>query len=183
MDEHPELYRNWMGWVKENLGHDLRFAPVAAAAAAEAAGRGEGFQRSAQAARLAWEGAAGRGIQPVATGRWEKDVFIAWTFLALAWVWPITPVILNWAPTFDRDRSLLQLYMALMDVFVIPICAIAAIIYGHGARGHIKRTGDRGKDLATAALVLGYITLLTSPISIVGFVFAAGVIPPLCGCV
>jgi len=180
MEEHPELYRNWMRWVMENLGHDLRFAPVAAAAAAEAAARGEGFQSSTQAARVAWEGAAGRGIRPVATGRWEKDVFIAWTFLALAWVWPITPVILNRALAVHEDWSLLLLLMALTSVFVIPISAIAAVIYGHTARHYIKRSGDRGAGAATAALVLSYVTLLVSPISIIAFALGSGVIPPMC---
>ena len=33
------------------------------------------------------------------------------------------------------------------------------IVLGHVARGQIKRTGEGGKGLATAALILGYLQL------------------------
>jgi hypothetical protein len=182
MGDEDDLHRRWIGWVTENLGHDMRFVPVAAGAAMEAAARGEGFQNSTQAARLAWETAAGRGMRettyrPEATGRWERDVFVAWTFLALAWLWPVTQVILNRAVTTYEDWSLLLgMFIALTAVFVIPISAIAAVIYGHTARHHIKRSGDRGRGAATAALVLSYLTLLVSPISIAGTVSGSFVI-------
>jgi hypothetical protein len=45
---------------------------------------------------------------------------------------------------------------ALVLVFVFyPI----GIVLGHVARGQIKRTGEGGRGLATAALVIGYLQL------------------------
>jgi len=56
---------------------------------------------------------------------------------------------------------------ALILVFVFfPL----GIILGHIARGQIKRTGQSGRGLATAALVIGYLPLV---IMVVIFVFAA----------
>jgi hypothetical protein len=39
---------------------------------------------------------------------------------------------------------------------LLPL-AIAAIVCGHLARRKIRRTGERGRGLATAGLILGYI--------------------------
>jgi hypothetical protein len=52
---------------------------------------------------------------------------------------------------------------ALISVFVfLPL----GIVFGHLARGQIKRTGEGGKGLATAALIIGY-----SPILIFAAIF------------
>lgn len=45
---------------------------------------------------------------------------------------------------------------ALVGLFPL---AVAAIVCGHLARRKIRRTGERGRGLATAGLVLGYIGL------------------------
>jgi hypothetical protein len=46
---------------------------------------------------------------------------------------------------------------ALISVFVfLPL----GIVFGHIARGQIKRTGESGKGLATAALIIGYSPIL-----------------------
>lgn len=39
-----------------------------------------------------------------------------------------------------------------------PILAVPAIICGHQARKKIKLTNERGRDLATAGMALGYIS-------------------------
>jgi Domain of unknown function (DUF4190) len=49
---------------------------------------------------------------------------------------------------------------------------IVAIILGHIARRQIRRTGEGGRSLATAGLILGYIGLLLT----VGLALALGVI-------
>jgi hypothetical protein len=37
-----------------------------------------------------------------------------------------------------------------------PLATIPAIVFGHMARGQIKRTGERGAGLALAGLILGW---------------------------
>ena len=46
------------------------------------------------------------------------------------------------------------------------------IVLGHVARGQIKRTGEGGKGLATAALILGYLQLAAT----VGVVLVAAIL-------
>jgi peptidyl-prolyl cis-trans isomerase B (cyclophilin B) len=46
------------------------------------------------------------------------------------------------------------------------------IVLGHVARGQIKRSGEGGRGLATAALILGYLQVAV----IVGVVGVAGVL-------
>jgi hypothetical protein len=53
-----ELYRNWLAWVANNLGHDPRYGTIAANVAADAAVRGDGFNAAAVAATSAWIEAA-----------------------------------------------------------------------------------------------------------------------------
>jgi hypothetical protein len=44
---------------------------------------------------------------------------------------------------------------------VLPVVgAIAAVIFGHVARGQIRRTGEEGDTLATVGLIAGYAHLL-----------------------
>jgi hypothetical protein len=172
-----------MGWVTTNLGRDPKLAEIAATAATETAMQGQGFNNAAAAARLAWADAANRGTsnRPAPTVQWEKLAVGAWIWLTLAWLWPITPVILNRAATHEIAWPEFVASMAFMDVFAIPVFAILAIVFGHVARHRIKRTGDRGAAIALVALILGYLTLLGSPISIVGFIVGADVIPPIAG--
>jgi hypothetical protein len=62
---------------------------------------------------------------------------------------------------------------ALILVFVIyPV----GIILGHVARGQIKRTGQGGRGLATAALVIGYlqVAVTVGVIAVAAFLVAVG---------
>ncbi len=43
--------------------------------------------------------------------------------------------------------------------FLMPPAFVAAIILGHRARRQIRLTGDRGRAIATAGLILGYLYL------------------------
>jgi hypothetical protein len=47
--------------------------------------------------------------------------------------------------------------MAIAALIVTLVFFPAGIILGHVARGQIKRTGEGGKGLATAALIIGYL--------------------------
>jgi Domain of unknown function (DUF4190)/Domain of unknown function (DUF1707) len=59
--------------------------------------------------------------------------------------------------------------------FFIPLpTAILAIVFGHIARGQIRRTGERGAGLATAGLVLGWAQVVLLIIALAAFVSMRG---------
>lgn len=43
--------------------------------------------------------------------------------------------------------------------FLLPPAFVASIILGHMARRQIRLTGERGKGIATAGMILGYLFL------------------------
>ena len=47
--------------------------------------------------------------------------------------------------------------------------AILAIVFGHIARGQIRRTGEGGRGMATAGLILGYAGLVVGIALVVAF--------------
>ena len=47
-----------------------------------------------------------------------------------------------------------------MAALVLGPLAILAIIFGHIARGQVHRTGEGGRGMATAGLILGYLVLV-----------------------
>ncbi|HTT52609.1 MAG TPA: DUF1707 and DUF4190 domain-containing protein [Streptosporangiaceae bacterium] len=52
--------------------------------------------------------------------------------------------------------------------FLVPLPAsILAIVFGHIARGQIRRTGERGAGLAMAGLVLGWAQVVIAIIAVV----------------
>jgi ABC-type spermidine/putrescine transport system permease subunit II len=55
------------------------------------------------------------------------------------------------------------------------VVSLGAVICGHIALSQIKRTGERGRGLAIAALVLGYLGIL------LGIVYAVAIIGLLAG--
>ena len=56
-------------------------------------------------------------------------------------------------------------------MFVIPLpTSILAIVFGHLARGQIRRTGEKGDGLALAGLVLGWAEVVLISIALVAFV-------------
>jgi Domain of unknown function (DUF4190)/DUF1707 SHOCT-like domain len=55
--------------------------------------------------------------------------------------------------------------------FFVPLpAAILAIVFGHVARGQIRRTGERGAGLAMAGLVLGWAQVVLVIIVLAAFV-------------
>jgi peptidyl-prolyl cis-trans isomerase B (cyclophilin B) len=60
--------------------------------------------------------------------------------------------------------------LAIASLILVFVFFPLGIILGHLARGQIKRTGEGGKGLATAALVIGYSPII---IAIVVFIGAA----------
>lgn len=63
---------------------------------------------------------------------------------------PSTPYA---APAYAPPTNTLAI-LALVFAFVV---APAGIVCGHIALGQIARTGERGRELATAGLILGYV--------------------------
>ena len=49
--------------------------------------------------------------------------------------------------------------MAIAALILVFLFYPVGIVLGHVARGQIKRTGEGGRGLATAALVIGYLQL------------------------
>ena len=78
--------------------------------------------------------------------------------------------------TYGRTNSLaIVSLVAAIAGYVIPhpfVASTIAVITGHMARGQIRRTGEAGKGLATAGLILGYIHLALSVV----FVFVLALI-------
>jgi hypothetical protein len=59
-------------------------------------------------------------------------------------------------------------------IFAIPLPPIG-IVMGHVAKSQIRRTGESGSGIATAALVIGYIMLLCVCIGVPLSLMAIGV--------
>jgi hypothetical protein len=57
-----------------------------------------------------------------------------------------------------------------------PLATIPAIVFGHMARGQIKRTGEQGAGLALAGLMLGWATVILGMVLIlvVGLAMSVG---------
>jgi hypothetical protein len=51
-----------------------------------------------------------------------------------------------------------------------PLATIPAIVFGHMARGQIKRTGEQGAGLALAGLILGWAAVILGIVLVVGLV-------------
>ena len=59
-----------------------------------------------------------------------------------------------------NTMAILSLIFSLVSLFIIPIlAAILGVIFGHVGKKQIKETGENGDGLATAGLVIGYISL------------------------
>ncbi|MGX9790671.1 DUF4190 domain-containing protein [Mycobacterium sp. MMS18-G62] len=65
--------------------------------------------------------------------------------------------------------------MAIAALILVFVFFPLGIVFGHVARGQIKRTGEGGQGLATAALIIGYLQVA----AIVGVVGTAAVLVAL----
>lgn len=71
-------------------------------------------------------------------------------------------------PPRTNTLAIVSLVMAVLGFTFLPlISSICAVVFGHIARGQIRRTGEGGSGFATAGLIIGYV-------SIVLFVIAVG---------
>jgi len=84
-----------------------------------------------------------------------------------------TPPAYQQAPAYNQgpgygqpatDRYNVLAIVSLVSAFFI---SLAAIITGHIALSQIKRTGEKGRGLAIAGLILGYVGLLLSILAVV----------------
>lgn len=60
-------------------------------------------------------------------------------------------------------------------VFIPFIGAIGAIITGHMALGQIKRTGEKGRGMGLAGLILGYVGIALGLLLVIGFIALVGI--------
>ncbi len=60
------------------------------------------------------------------------------------------------APT--NQKALLSMIFGIVGLTLVPILAsIVAVVLGHMSRKEIERTGEPGRGMSTAGLVMGYI--------------------------
>ena len=84
----------------------------------------------------------------------------------------------QWQAQQASSLAMVSLVSGLVALVFGPL-AILAIVSGHIARGRIRQTGEGGRGMATAGLVLGYVVLVVGIALIVAFlaVLPAAVFP------
>lgn len=60
------------------------------------------------------------------------------------------------APSRTNSLAIASLACGIGQLFLGPLSTFPAIVLGHMARREIRRTGENGKGMATAGLVLGW---------------------------
>ena len=74
------------------------------------------------------------------------------------------------APVDRTNRLAVASLVCALAVFVVPLpTSILAIVFGHVARGQIRRTGEKGDGLARAGLVLGWAEVVLVAVALVAF--------------
>lgn len=69
---------------------------------------------------------------------------------------PAVPVPQLPTPNVTNGSAIAAFVLSLAAFIFTPIVSIAAAVLGHHARAVIRRTGERGAGLATAALFISY---------------------------
>ena len=72
-------------------------------------------------------------------------------------VMPFQPGYYPAVTTPTSGLAIGALVCGIAELFTLGLASIPAVILGHCARAHIRRTGERGDGLAIAGLVLGYL--------------------------
>ncbi len=81
----------------------------------------------------------------------------------------VTPVVKT------NGFAIASLACGLAQFLFGPLATVPAIVFGHMARGQIKRTGEQGAGLALAGLVLGWAAVILGIVLIViGLAVAVG---------
>lgn len=75
------------------------------------------------------------------------------------------------APTYPRTNT-----MAVLAIVFAFVFSILGIVFGHTALGQIRRTGEEGRGLAIAGLVIGYSSIGLGLLLIVGYAVTLGLI-------
>jgi hypothetical protein len=66
--------------------------------------------------------------------------------------------------------AIASLACGLAQLMFGPLATIPAIVFGHVARGQIKRTGEQGAGLALAGLILGWAAVILGIVLVLGLV-------------
>lgn len=70
--------------------------------------------------------------------------------------------------------AIAALVCGIAGLMMIPFASIAAIVLGHVSLSSVKRTGEGGRGLALAGLILGYVVTVGA-ILIIAFIIIVGV--------
>lgn len=77
------------------------------------------------------------------------------------------------APAYAAPASSKTNVLAIVSLVSAFFISLVAVITGHIALGQIKKTGEQGRGLAIAGLVLGYIGLVVGLIWIIAVIVIA----------
>ncbi|HEV2477224.1 MAG TPA: DUF4190 domain-containing protein [Candidatus Dormibacteraeota bacterium] len=82
---------------------------------------------------------------------------------------PSPPAVFVYGPP-TNGAAVASLVFGILSWFLCPfVGGLLAVIFGHVARGQIRRTGEAGGGLAIAGLILGYFHLAAA--IVVGFIW------------
>ncbi|WP_215394780.1 MULTISPECIES: DUF4190 domain-containing protein [unclassified Leucobacter] len=90
---------------------------------------------------------------------------------------PPQPVYAPSAPMQPRlnTMALISLILGIVGLFVFGIPAVVAVVLGHIALSQIKKRGERGRGLAIAGLVTGYVSIaLWAILLVLGLILGIG---------
>lgn len=71
------------------------------------------------------------------------------------------------APPRTSRLAIAAMVCAAAAPCTIGLSAVPAILLGHVARRSVRRTGERGADMATVALVIGWLAVLIGAVALV----------------
>jgi hypothetical protein len=81
---------------------------------------------------------------------------------------PVRPAAVATPVTRTNGFAIASLACGLAQFMFGPLPTIPAIVFGHMARGQIKRTGEQGAGLALAGLILGWAAVILGIVLVVG---------------
>ena len=85
----------------------------------------------------------------------------------------VPPHFTAYRPPQTNSLAIASLVFGIAEFFTGGITAVPAVVLGHRARRQIRMTGEQGKGMATAGLVLGWTAIALFGLLIVVFVLAA----------
>jgi uncharacterized protein DUF1707/uncharacterized protein DUF4190 len=81
---------------------------------------------------------------------------------------PVAPPTVVAPVTKTNGFAIASLACGLAQLVFGPLATIPAIVFGHVARGQIKRTGEQGAGLALAGLILGWAAVILGIVLVLG---------------